>query len=80
MENIHAKYIRDVQETATQIYYDLQDFLSTTQYGEGDRRKLVRAMLSLHDLVNYDQPDNWPEFMEWLNSQGPYDAEEDTVR
>ena len=67
MENVHAKYIRNMQDQLNQTYHDLQDFLSEP---EGSR-KLIRSLLSIHDLVNFDQPDDWHDFLDYLNSQEP---------
>jgi hypothetical protein len=68
MENVNAKYIRELETEMGQTLHAIRSFLSDSPNGKD---MLIQSLLNITEIFN-DRPNSFQEFMDYLNSQEPF--------
>ena len=67
MENIHAKFIREMETELGQTTHVIRSFLTDSPNGKD---MLIQCLLNITAIMD-SRPGEFYEFMDYLNSQEP---------
>jgi hypothetical protein len=67
MENVHAKYIREMEMELGQTLYAIRSFLADSPNGKD---MLIQSLLNITSILD-DRPEEYQDFVDFLNTQEP---------